>query len=582
MDEKSIPRTCLVIGAEASNSCPASEWYSIRDYLSVQSKRRPMAQDAYPPESCQVHGQSSARNLYAGQSQTGGRSLFMHSATTQQAVVADALTDIGALWFMGLVNLTANAGHGSPLSDQSNAEHGIKGNYSQPYSISACVTTRAKANASTSRPVALPLIPATNLPAMATKNITVGSALGTVNTQFTEVPGLRWSKLLEPDENDYRLQWIELSKDVFPGSSVGAAVILPWSQTRPLRKTILCNLAAVWAPSSLVIETEGGGVSTTESTPLGNGISSLSAPIRKTRVPEAQLNPPSLHSFEPPYRLINISESWAQYLNPSIEHLNTSLINVLMQSDSAANKHLFASQILSMLTVNGLGRTGWGSSLQGEVKTKELDGERIVDGNYWVSGKGDVFNVDPTESQHWLTLRVDSTLEGFAYNTLTSPPRIAIAILMVYCVIVVGHSLYSGITGELPFLPSSGSPSPPKQYLASLPYLSRRCDDSPDRDNDLGVAFKLPPTSGFSVLDLTCVDISLPSRHLFQLLGYHRRGHGFGHQFDAHGRPSQYMCRYYRNSHLQASRPRPGFERRRRRRRTSRTCIWISRRPKDK
>ncbi|KAL8743879.1 MAG: hypothetical protein Q9190_003817 [Brigantiaea leucoxantha] len=116
-----------------------------------------------------------------------------------------------------------------------------------------------------------------------------------------------------------------------------------------------------------------------------------------------------------------------------------------------------AENILVYLTVNGLARTSWESRLQGELRTLGLNGNNGLDGNHWLQTKGDVFEVDPTKSRDWITLRVDSTLRGYGYNTLTVSPRIAIAILTTYCLLVVGHTLYSGITGELPFLFISSS-----------------------------------------------------------------------------------------------------------------------------
>ncbi|KAI4198357.1 MAG: hypothetical protein LQ346_002781 [Caloplaca aetnensis] len=154
-----------------------------------------------------------------------------------------------------------------------------------------------------------------------------------------------------------------------------------------------------------------------------------------------------------PQQSINISRSWAEYLDPSIQGLNTSLFNLLSKerpfyADVGTDLYMSTS-ILVILTVNGLARTGLGGTLQGDVKSIELNGgDGGLDGNYWLSGKGDVFdNVDPSQSRDWVTFRVYSNLQGYAYNTLTTPPRIAIAILTAYCLLVVGHTLYTGITG---------------------------------------------------------------------------------------------------------------------------------------
>ena len=123
----------------------------------------------------------------------------------------------------------------------------------------------------------------------------------------------------------------------------------------------------------------------------------------------------------------------------------------MQQEIFPSQQYVSASTILATLVVNGLSRTSWDGLLQGDVKIKGSNGQGDLDGDFWLSGKGDVFNVDPSTSQDWVTFRVDSTLEGYAYNTLTVSPRIAIAILTTYCFLVIAHTFYSGISGTFEY-----------------------------------------------------------------------------------------------------------------------------------
>ena len=75
----------------------------------------------------------------------------------------------------------------------------------------------------------------------------------------------------------------------------------------------------------------------------------------------------------------------------------------------------------------------------------ELTGILVLDGDRWFNGKGDAFDVDP--AQGWVKLRVFSAFEGFSYNTRGTTPKIAICILLTYCVVAFAHVLYSGFTG---------------------------------------------------------------------------------------------------------------------------------------
>ena len=109
----------------------------------------------------------------------------------------------------------------------------------------------------------------------------------------------------------------------------------------------------------------------------------------------------------------------------------------------------YAHFVLSGLVANGLARTGFSSILQGDVKTVPgPSGDTQLDGNFWLSGKGDAFIVNATEAQNWTKLRMESTLQGHSYNVIGTPPKVAIAILMVYCVVAFCHIIYAGTSGE--------------------------------------------------------------------------------------------------------------------------------------
>ena len=155
---------------------------------------------------------------------------------------------------------------------------------------------------------------------------------------------------------------------------------------------------------------------------------------------------------------------WAQYLNPVVQSVNRSIFDLLMQEHyvlhdshgiNAVND--FTANTLVLMVTNGLARVGYNSTLQGSPKS--IPGTSFIDGDYWLSGKGNVFTVDPIESQNWVKFHIDSTLQGYAYNTRTTPPRFAIAVMMLYIIIALAHVVYCGITGKI-FRPVSTIPFP--------------------------------------------------------------------------------------------------------------------------
>lgn len=241
MDGSIIPETCSTMGLDGSNACPASEWYAIRDHLSALGPHYPASPNRFTLTlgSCPVHGQRSARELSSG---AVPRHEFFGQITiialSQQAVVSDALSATGTIWYSSLPNVTANAGHGSPLSDQSTAVHRIVRNYRQPFSQAACIPFEIR-NSTGFRPVAIPFLPFTDLSTASAKNLTVRIQQKGRYRVF-DYPSYIYSQLLDApgDVEGYRLKWVKLPRDIFTRSSIGVAVLLPRLHSTTLQRVL--------------------------------------------------------------------------------------------------------------------------------------------------------------------------------------------------------------------------------------------------------------------------------------------------------------------------------------------------------
>ena len=450
-----------------SNGCPSSEWEKIQEDLALSEQIVPLDYQSSYGESLNtmnddISGKSSQRQLYKGDSGDFGPEIAITIpcfSTTQQAAVADALTTTSSYWYLALMNVTARGDHGSPLSEQSNSIHTLTGDNYQPFSLGACLQDSIR-NDTDTRPLALPFLPNANDPATANVNMTNGKN-GLAKAIF--LPGLSRADVMSNPGNpsQYRLQWVQLPQPRFNGSSIGAIVMLPRpvSNLTAPQDILLCNFAAGWGTTTMQMQQFAGGVGSVSSQIPEELRVSNPGPRNVYGVTPENIDELMNWNYNQfPQRPTSITPEWAQYLNPIVRNANRSVFDLIMQetapfadadaSDWGAFHQKNAKYVLVSLMANGLARIGFESTLQGSPKSvKSVDGTSWIDGNYWLSGKGNMFEVDPTRSKDWLKFHVNSTLEGYAYNTETVAPRVAIGIMTLYCIIALAHLFYSGISG---------------------------------------------------------------------------------------------------------------------------------------
>ncbi|KAL8752595.1 MAG: hypothetical protein Q9184_005675 [Pyrenodesmia sp. 2 TL-2023] len=385
-------------------------------------------------------GKSSLRRFYYGRDDSyAGNGRIPVFGTTQHAAVADALTTASQLWFLSLQNITAIAGHGSPLSDQLDAIHTIKTGYYQPYSTVDCNVDTIQ-DASDSSAISLPWLSQANDPSLANSNLTSHSiASGGLRTDPAIIlSNSQKSQLLDTPgpASEYRVRWLDLPESESNGSSLGVVVFLPRPEGQVWQNISVCSISAAWGKSLLQYQTHDGGdpskepdVTSQVQIQKGTFAYPQLKSIRTTVAPVAQReNEPRIQYRLPfyPQRPINLTKEWVEYLNPRVPSLNTTLFNVFM-----SGKLPFPTQ----------------PELTEKAALLMLDGSASLDGNYWVSGKGDVSTVDPEESKEWVNIEMESALQGYAYNADSTPPRVATGILMACCIFAVAHICYLAISG---------------------------------------------------------------------------------------------------------------------------------------
>ncbi|CAD6577447.1 MAG: hypothetical protein ASARMPRED_008282 [Alectoria sarmentosa] len=436
-----VPLQCLnaSISEIYTYACPFHGWEAIQDYIYTgYNVLDPEYLASFgvlnPPNWVDVTGHGSQRRLLIGADygQPEGYDPIPIMATTQQSVVADTLTETGDLWVNAVSNITTS-GHGSVLQREDTV-HTISSGYLQPYTMASCANDVIRGPQDDTA-VAFPLPPAVE-------------------------PSLM---LNQAKYNDSILDiYSFVYPDPFNGSAIGAVILLPRSTTNLTQEILLCTLGAGWGSTLINTSSYAGGVTFTTS------LVDLSAIPNQTPFNESSPNFNELSQAESaagdsvcnyylpyfPEKPVIVTEAWANYMNPFIPALNTTVIDALMSTNQPVEELLSQNQIvvakwaLAGLLANGLASIGATGTLQGNIKTvMKPDGSSELDGNYWFSGKGNVFTVDPEESKDWVKLRVDSTINGYAYNIRGASPKVAISFLLVYCIIALSHVLYAGISG---------------------------------------------------------------------------------------------------------------------------------------
>ena len=455
-------------------------------------------------------------------------------SSTQHAAIADALSNVGALWEGTIDYAHVGGHHGKRPSDVRDAVHTIRDGYYQPYTSISCMPDSIQ-GLDDQRSIIFPISAYIDYDSEPGRSINInGSISGYAGIEYTSIT--RAQLLLLPGStSDNRIKWVQLPENLFNGSALGLIVLLSPDPVDPSRdnttQMVVCNIGAGWGPSSISVQSSGLEMSvissvfeidnhdlfSDDSDPRENGITSYQANADRS----VYYNPPYL-----PSKTMKIEEDWLHYLNPSIPASNTSVIDFLLKeaAKSVIPASVATQYIVGGLLANGLARLGYKSQLQGTVKLTQ--NPTVPDSTFWVSGKGDMFTVDPNESKDWVRLRMNSTMQGYAYNTIGPSPKIAILFLSTYCLLALAHCFYSGITGTL----------------------------YPE----------------FVVLDER---LNHFSRHQLYMLGLHFRSHRLGNQFATNQHFAQHLCRHHRDTYIQDISLHLSHERRRGRRRAFGTCF---------
>ena len=254
IEARTIPKDCLITDPNGQDqTCSSSQWPKIKDYLSLVKQIIPLSYKneflvAQGPIQIDLTDRASIRNLILVEDETflssGPRPLL---ATTQHVAISNALTNTGSLWALALTNVTAQKGHGSPLSDQSDAIHSISHDYQQPYNSVVCIPDSAR-SIDDPTPIGVPYLPNANSVTFTDGNSTYDDCFSRtqVTARTKKYPLMTRGQMFNSSKpsSHFGLQWLALDRDLLEGSSLGAIVMLPKTTANDTQNVLICKLSA--------------------------------------------------------------------------------------------------------------------------------------------------------------------------------------------------------------------------------------------------------------------------------------------------------------------------------------------------
>lgn len=335
--------------------------------------------------------------------------------TTPQAAVAEALQNIGDLWDAAVSNYSGTGDNPSRFGSNINVFHVVEA--LQPYVVTRCLQNNVD-----SFPLQFP-----------TRQYSWSSDEGHWSTFH-----LSGYPAITAMESSYQIHWVDLPPADFRYVSIGA-IIQPPNTVSPLAdpRPVACSIYAGWGMADVNLTT-------------------TSEYIRSDFKP-------SLHSIDNFLRSIDwvsIPSDWAAYLTPPLSDQNSTVDaaiystlgeNLYLENENASHPAYIHEAVLGCLIANGMARNRFPSGIvdnpenyQSELPVT-LSNQSI---KQWLSGANkNPLNITFSDAQSGYALTVNSTVTGVAYTTDHVPIKIALAVLVVYCVFAVGHLLYAAISG---------------------------------------------------------------------------------------------------------------------------------------
>ena len=419
-------------------SCPSGDWELLAEgYFSYWKES---VTQGYLPSTVRIPGLNSIRELYPQmRSKSWQFSKNFTVATTQDSIVADAVAETGRLW--AWVVAAAWQTKGQPWRFWSHVDATYTVYTHQPIVHTRCLLLNDSVRTNLS---------SGNVPFYDLSDIASFQESGDF-ARFDANQTALLDQINETTEviNETQLRWLKVIQPYMGRPAIGVLVSLPKILNKqPAYYT--CTFDVRTAPTrvqskrnALKIVTSHVDGSTTWDPPGNQGT----------------------YASKNSWPSIAVDPEWAVYLNPKIAARNSTVFReilfesgILSSGDLSAIDQLFAIEsVLSVMLANGLARQRYGRQILGKLKDWNFDPHATcgswcdqmmpANGRHMGDG-GSVFWLNGTQRSSSSRLRMHAQAEGYAYSPEGLTTKLAIAVLLLYCVLALGHWAYLCLAGE--------------------------------------------------------------------------------------------------------------------------------------
>jgi hypothetical protein len=432
---------CSMDGVHAS--CPSAGWEIInQDLLSFW----PQATSEFMlPEQTRLDSKNSIRDLRIT-TRTNGNTIFRNAyttATVPMTFIADSVTELSRLWYLAASGAS---------------------NFHLIYRKDVALLANA-------------------LQPMVTTRCTRYDDLNTTNRGF---PILKNIYLQGGDSPDDALSGIN---GTVPDSTPGLATEINDFVSQAI---VNSKPALFWVDNSTLLDQMGATLAVAAFIPAAGSLPDLryycsldsrflneTVYTNRTMVKVAQSNAyTGLGTVGTNYPKIYPAATWARYLNPVMQDSNSTAFSVMattsglwsttnLPSSFLKNTEPALEQILSALLANGISRSNYNYTWMGN-QPDEKSGN-ILSHSGRIGHGGNIFNISDTEQANSTKFDVVALVNGYAYATEGKAQKAALAVLMVYSLIIIFYMSIL-LCMKLPTTSSWGRPS----EIAALAINSER------------------------------------------------------------------------------------------------------------